>query len=55
MRREMKANQLTWFDNFHKACEDALYLDQDLAVRAYSESLEKSVPELSLTPFMSMT
>ncbi len=52
MRREMKANQLTWFDNFHRATEDALYLGQDLAVRAYSESLEKSVPELAYAVYV---
>lgn len=51
LRREMKASQLTWFNNFREACEDALYLGDDLAVQAYSESLEKSIPELAYAVF----
>ncbi len=47
LRREMKTNQLTWFNNFRGACTDALYLGDDLAIQAYSESLEKSIPELA--------
>jgi signal transduction histidine kinase len=55
MRREMKANQLTWFDNFRTACNDAVYLGEDLAIRAYSESLEKSVPELAYAVWVDET
>lgn len=55
MQREMKANQLTWFDNFRNAVSDATYLGDDLAIQAYSESLEKSVPELAYAVFVNET
>ena len=55
MGREMKANQLTWFDNFRSACSEGLYLGDDLAIQAYSESLEKSVPELAYAVYVDET
>lgn len=48
----MKANQITWFNNFRGACLDALYLGDDLAIQAYSESLEKSIPELAYAVYV---
>jgi len=50
--QEMKADQMTWFNNFKKACLRAEYLDDDLAVRSFSESLEQSVPELSYAVYV---
>ncbi len=52
LRREMKLNQITWFNNFRRACEDALRIGDDLAIQAFSESLEKSVPELAYAVFV---
>lgn len=52
LRGEMRTNQETWFTNFHSACTDALYLGDDLAIQAYSESLERSVPELAYAVFV---
>lgn len=52
LRSEMKASQLSWFNNFSGACTDALYLGDDLAIQAYSESFEKSIPELAYAIFV---
>lgn len=51
LRVEKKANQLTLFNNFQQATRDALYIGDDLAIQAYSESLEKSVPGLAYAVF----
>lgn len=55
LREETKANQITWVNNFKRTCEDALYLGDDLAIQAYSESLEKSIPELAYALFQDQT
>lgn len=52
LRQEMRANQVTLFNNFREACYDALYLGDDLGIKAYSESLEKSVPGLAFAVFV---
>ncbi len=52
LRQEMKSNQQTLFQNFLGACQDVLYLGDDLAIQAYSESLEKSVPGLAYAVFV---
>lgn len=51
----MTLNQLTWFKNFHRTCTDALHLGDDLGIQAYSESLEKSIPELAYAVFVDNT
>lgn len=48
----MSQNQETWFSNFRGACTDAVYLGDDLAIQATSESLEKSIPELAYAVFI---
>lgn len=55
LRNEMKTTQETWFSNFRGATGDALYLGDDLAIQAYSESLEKSIPELAYAVFSDNT
>ena len=55
LRQEMKANQITLFNNFREAVFDALYLGDDLAIQVYSESLEKSVPALAYAVFVDNT
>ncbi len=52
LRGEMHQSQETWFANFRGACTDAVYLGDDLAIQATSESLEKSVPELAYAVFI---
>jgi signal transduction histidine kinase len=52
LRQEMKSNQLTLFNNFREANQDALYLGDDLAIQAYSESLEKSESGLAFALFV---
>lgn len=52
LRNEMRTNHLTLFNNFREACEGALYLGDDLAIQAYSESLERSVPALGFAVFV---
>lgn len=48
----MQFNQETWFASFRSSCVDALYLGDDLAIQAASESLEKSIPELAYAVFV---
>lgn len=52
LRQQMKNSQITFFNNFKGACQDALYLGDDLAIQAYSESLEKSVAGLSYAMYV---
>jgi methyl-accepting chemotaxis protein len=52
LREEMKTTQQTHFQNFLGACRDVLYLGDDLAIQAYSESLEKTVPALAYAVFV---
>ena len=48
----MRQNQETWFSNFRGAVADAVYLGDDLAIQATSESLEKSIQELAYAVFV---
>jgi histidine kinase len=52
LRNEMQFNQETWFASFRSSTTDALYLGDDLAIQAASESLEKSIPELAYAVFV---
>ncbi|MCG3204162.1 MAG: Adaptive-response sensory-kinase SasA [Elusimicrobia bacterium] len=52
IRGEIENSQLAQFNNFLNACSDALYLGDNLAIQAASESLEKAIPELAYAVFV---